>query len=104
MTHTLTFPALRADASQQAHRRRHGRGFWIVTFVFMVTMAFAAAPAPLYVLYQQRGGFSAFTITIIFAAYAAGVVASLFMAGHISDRFGRTLQDCCLPGSSAASA
>jgi MFS family permease len=55
----------------------------------MVTMAFAAAPAPLYVLYQQRSGFSAFTITIIFAAYAAGVVASLFLAGHISDRFGR---------------
>jgi len=55
----------------------------------MITMAFAAAPAPLYVLYQQRGGFSAFTITLIFAAYAAGVVASLFLAGHISDRFGR---------------
>jgi MFS family permease len=55
----------------------------------MITMAFAAAPAPLYVLYQQRGGFSAFTITVIFAAYAAGVVASLFLAGHISDRFGR---------------
>ncbi|MDQ4489234.1 MFS transporter [Sinomonas sp. ASV486] len=67
----------------------HGRGFWIVTFVFMITMAFAGAPAPLYVLYQQRDGFSAFTITLIFAAYALGVVISLFLAGHISDRFGR---------------
>jgi MFS family permease len=55
----------------------------------MITMASAAAPAPLYVLYQQREGFSAFTITIIFAAYALGVVVSLFLAGHISDRFGR---------------
>lgn len=52
-------------------------------------MAFAAAPAPLYVLYQQREGFSTFTITAIFAAYAAGVVVSLFLAGHISDSFGR---------------
>lgn len=55
----------------------------------MITMAFASAPAPLYVLYQQRDGFNAFTVTLIFAAYAAGVVVSLFLAGHISDRFGR---------------
>ncbi|WP_035743360.1 MFS transporter [Arthrobacter sp. MA-N2] len=89
MTHTLSSPSFRTDAPHRANRRRHRRGFWIVTFVFMITMAFAAAPAPLYVLYQQRGGFSAFMITIIFAAYAAGVVASLFLAGHISDRFGR---------------
>ncbi|MEV8144343.1 hypothetical protein [Specibacter sp. NPDC078709] len=47
----------------------------------MTSMAFAAAPAPLYVLYQQRSGFSAFTITVIFAVYAAGVVVSLFLAG-----------------------
>ena len=72
-----------------AHRRRHGIGFWIVAFVFMISMAFAAAPAPMYVLYQQRSGFSSFTITVIFAIYAAGVVVSLFLAGHISDRFGR---------------
>ncbi len=73
----------------RAHERRHARGFWIVAFVFTITMAFAAAPAPLYVLYQQRDGLSTFTITAIFAAYAAGVVVSLFLAGHVSDRFGR---------------
>ncbi|MDJ0312110.1 MFS transporter [Arthrobacter sp. H35-D1] len=89
MPQTSTMPALHANTQQQAHQRRHGRGFWIVTFVFMITMAFAAAPAPLYVLYQQRSGFSALTITFIFAAYAVGVVVSLFLAGHISDRFGR---------------
>ncbi|WP_427007835.1 MFS transporter [Pseudarthrobacter sp. H2] len=89
MINTSTAAAPAATAAKQAHERRHGRGFWIVTFVFMITMAFAAAPAPLYVLYQQREGFSAFTITVIFAAYAVGVVASLFLAGHISDRFGR---------------
>jgi MFS family permease len=68
---------------------RHGRGFWLVTLIFTITMAFAGAPAPLYVLYQQREGFSAFAVTIIFAAYALGVVVSLFTAGHISDKFGR---------------
>jgi predicted MFS family arabinose efflux permease len=78
-----------APASTEPHRRRHGRGFWAITAVFASTMAFAGAPAPLYVLYQQREGFSSFAITLIFAAYAAGVVASLFTAGHLSDRFGR---------------
>jgi MFS family permease len=52
-------------------------------------MAFSAAPAPLYVLYQQRDGFGPFTITLIFAAYAIGVVTSLFLAGHVSDWAGR---------------
>jgi MFS family permease len=89
MVTTSTPIAPPATAVNRAYKRRHARGFWIVTFVFTITMAFAAAPAPLYVLYQQRDGLSTFTITTIFAAYATGVVVSLFLAGHISDRFGR---------------
>jgi MFS family permease len=52
-------------------------------------MAFSALPTPLYVLYQARDHFSTFLITVIFAAYAVGVVASLFLAGHLSDWAGR---------------
>ena len=89
MVNSSTSVASPAAAVDLAHVRRHARGFWIVAFVFTITMAFAAAPAPLYVLYQQREGFSTVTITGIFAVYAAGVVVSLFLAGHISDRFGR---------------
>src|SRR3981081_3380785 len=70
-------------------RIAHGGGFWLVTYAFAVTMAFSSAPAPLYVLYQQRDGFGPFTVTLVFAAYAIGVVASLFLAGHISDWVGR---------------
>lgn len=89
-TSSALSPVLAEPAhATRSHRRRHGIGFWIVAFVFMISMAFAAAPAPLYVLYQQRSGFSAFTITVIFAVYAAGVVVSLFLAGHVSDRLGR---------------
>ncbi|WP_225853515.1 MFS transporter [Micromonospora sp. AMSO31t] len=73
----------------ESGRISHGGGFWLVTYAFAVTMAFSGAPAPLYVLYQQRDGFGAFTVTLIFAAYAIGVVASLFLAGHISDWVGR---------------
>lgn len=68
---------------------RAGAGFWIVAYGFCVTMAFAAVPAPLYVLYQARDGFGAILVTVIFAAYAVGVVASLLLAGHTSDWLGR---------------
>jgi MFS family permease len=69
--------------------RRHNTAFWIVGYTFAVTMAFSALPTPLYVLYQARDHFSTFMITVIFAAYAVGVVASLFLAGHLSDWVGR---------------
>jgi MFS family permease len=69
--------------------RHHGLGFWAVGYSFLVVMAFSAIPTPLYVLYQARDGFSTFMITVIFAAYAVGVVISLFFAGHSSDWLGR---------------
>src|SRR5260370_602805 len=53
-------------------RRSHGRGFWVVGYVFAVTMAFSTIPAPLYVLYQARDHFGALLVTVIFAAYAVG--------------------------------
>jgi MFS family permease len=63
--------------------------FWIVAFTFAVSMAFTTVPTPLYVLYQRRDGFSSFVVTLIYAAYAVGVIASLFLAGHVSDWLGR---------------
>ncbi|MBV9794404.1 MAG: MFS transporter [Actinobacteria bacterium] len=69
--------------------RRHRAGFWLVAYAFAVTMAFSAVPTPLYVLYQARDGFGAFTLTLIFAVYAVGVSLSLLLAGHLSDWAGR---------------
>ena len=57
--------------------------------MFAVTTAFTTLPAPLYVLYQARDHFGSALVTVIFAAYAAGVVASLLTAGHVSDWLGR---------------
>jgi len=68
---------------------RTGGGFWVVATAFLVAMAFSTVPTPLYVLYQQRDHFSSFVVTILFAAYAVGVVFSLFLAGHVSDWVGR---------------
>lgn len=68
---------------------RHGAAFWLVAVVFLTVMAYSTVPTPLYPLYQQRDGFDVSTITVIFAAYAVGVVFSLFFVGHISDWAGR---------------
>jgi len=93
---TLTRPlAGRAGGYQPAGPARpagstgHRAGFWLVGLVFLLTMAFSAVPAPLYVLYAARDGFGPLMVTVIFAAYAAGVIASLFLAGHLSDWLGR---------------
>ncbi|MEV4603597.1 MFS transporter, partial [Amycolatopsis sp. NPDC049253] len=58
---------------------------WPVTAVFVLSNA----PTPLYVLWQHRLGFSAGTLTVIFAAYIAGLLAALLVAGRASDRIGR---------------
>ena len=89
----MTSPRLREDgphgAGPSGAGRAYRRGFWLVGFVFLVTMAFSAVPAPLYVLYAARDHFGPLMITVIFAAYAVGVIASLFLAGHLSDWLGR---------------
>lgn len=70
-------------------RLRHGTGFWVVAAAFLAVMAFSTIPTPLYALYQQRDGFPTWVITVVFAAYAVGVIASLFLIGHLSDWAGR---------------
>ena len=52
-------------------------------------MAFTTAPTPLWSLFAQHDRFSSLTITIVFAAYAVAVALSLFLAGHLSDWYGR---------------
>ncbi|WP_345942762.1 MFS transporter [Streptomyces sp. SID486] len=64
-------------------------GFGVVAVAFTVAVAFSTVPTPLYPLYERRDGFGAFTVTVVFAVYAVGVVAGLVFAGHLSDRAGR---------------
>lgn len=86
---TSTAPATTPAAPVAPSRSRHGRGFWLVAFAFLVAMAFSTVPAPLYPIYQARDGFSTFMITVVFATYAVGVATTLVLAGHISDWTGR---------------
>jgi MFS family permease len=73
-----------------AARARHGRvAFWLLTFAFTATMLGTTLPTPLYVIYQARWHFSAAMVTVIFAVYAATVLATLLLAGRSSDQAGR---------------
>lgn len=69
-------------------RGHYGFGLWAVAFTFMALVAFTTVPSPLYGIYRARDGFSAFMLTVIFAAYAVAVIASLLLISHLSDWFG----------------
>jgi MFS transporter len=60
-----------------------------VAFAFLIVMAFATLPSPLYGLYRERDDLSAFTITIVYAIWAAGTIAALIAVPGISRRIGR---------------
>jgi MFS family permease len=76
-------------ASPSSSFRTGGLWFWTVAIAFTVVMAFTTAPTPLWSVFAQRDRFSSLTITIVFAAYAVAVALSLFLAGHLSDWYGR---------------
>ena len=52
-------------------------------YAFAITMVGTTLPTPLYSLYQRKFGFSELMITVIFAVYAAGVIASIEAAEAI---------------------
>ena len=89
--------ALRMNSTHKAHLTApKGLAFWLVAAAFLVTMLGTTLPTPLYVIYQQKLGFSALMITVIFAVYALGVLAALLLFGRASDAVGRRL--VLLPG------
>jgi len=79
----------RDPARETWHRRHHSAAFWVVAAAFCLNLAFSAVPTPLYAIYQQRDHFSTLMITVVYAVYAVGVIASLFLGGHVSDWVGR---------------
>ncbi|MFJ6653060.1 MFS transporter [Microbacterium sp. NPDC091313] len=86
---TTSLVPTRTPAASRAGRLSHRTGFWVTAATFLVLMAFNTVPTPLYAIYQERDGFPTFLITVIFAAYSVGVMLSLYLAGHLSDRIGR---------------
>jgi predicted MFS family arabinose efflux permease len=60
-----------------------------VAFAFLIVMAVATLPSPLYGLYRTRDHLSALTITVVFAIFAAGTIATLQRDSSITARIGR---------------
>lgn len=80
-----------------SHPSRGRRGGLIATACALaVVMLGTTLPTPLYGLYRERFGFSELIITVIFATYAAGVIAALLLFGRLSDQIGR--RRVLLPG------
>lgn len=77
--------------SKQNERVRLGRApaFWLLAVTLAAFLFASSAPSPLYVVYQQKWGFSAIVLTAVFATYALGLLAALLVAGSVSDHLGR---------------
>jgi MFS family permease len=82
-------PDVDTHAVRSAPRRQLGSGFWAVAFAFLIVMAFATLPSPLYGLYRTRDHLSAFMITVVFAIFAGGTIITLLGERFIAARFGR---------------
>jgi MFS family permease len=64
-------------------------GFWVLAATTVTFFAASSVPTPLYLVYQARWHFSAITLTLIFASYAAALLLTLLTAGGLSDFLGR---------------
>jgi MFS family permease len=72
-----------------AETRRRWSGFWVVAFAFLVVMAFATLPSPLYGLYRIRDDLSAFMVTVVYAIFVGGTIVALMSVPVVAARAGR---------------
>jgi MFS family permease len=63
--------------------------FAAVAAVIAVALYASATPSALYGLYEARWHFSTPVLTLVYGAYAVGVLASLLLIGGLSDQVGR---------------
>ncbi|MEU5842573.1 MFS transporter [Rhodococcus sp. NPDC047139] len=64
-------------------------GFVVAGLGAFTLTASSSAPSPLYPVYQQMWGFSAATLTVVFAVYVLALLAALVTVGSLSDHVGR---------------
>ncbi|HEX3932861.1 MAG TPA: MFS transporter [Nocardioides sp.] len=81
---------LNAGASDSKKAAPHETsGFWAVAYAFLIVMAVATLPSPLYGLYRIRDDLSPFTITVVYALFAAGTILTLVRVPWIASQVGR---------------
>ncbi|KFD19119.1 MFS transporter [Tatumella ptyseos] len=70
-------------------QRTHTGGFFILLFLAMALMSAllnSTAPTPLYPFYQHQLRLTSLSLTIIYGAYAAGVLISLLCIGNMTNK------------------
>src|SRR2546422_7010856 len=84
-------PGLRAVASRDPGRRTlpPRAAYGLAASVIGLGLFASVTPSPLYHTYSVLWHFSPLTLTLIYATYAFGVLASLLLAGGVSDDVGR---------------
>lgn len=78
------------DSSRSVGRMLSGRmAYAVVVGVVGLGLFASVTPSPLYQIYAGAWHFSALTLTLVYSTYALGVLATLLLAGSISDQVGR---------------
>ena len=79
-------------AAPAALRRRPlspSLAYALVASVVGLALFASVTPSPLYGIYRELWGFSPLVLTLVYGTYAFGVLASLILAGRLSDEVGR---------------
>jgi MFS family permease len=82
-------PAMQAAGEPSRRAAPPRAAFWLVAGVFCLLFVGAGAPTPLYGIYRAQLGFSAITLTAVFATYALVLLLTLLVFGSVSDYLGR---------------
>jgi MFS family permease len=78
--------------SKSAGSRRTLTPRWayvLVAAVIGLALFASGTPSPLYGSYRSLWGLSPFVLTLVYATYAFGVLATLLLTGPVSDQVGR---------------
>src|SRR5580704_5659205 len=78
----------RAERTRRPEQARLA-AFWLEAAVLVLFLVASAAPTPLYRVYQARWGFSATTLTAVFAVYVLFLLMTVLIFGSLSDHVGR---------------
>lgn len=82
-------PAGTGSAPLASTRRESPAGLLVYALTLLVLVASGAAPSPLYPVYQEEWALPPVVLTVVFAVYVAGLLATLLTAGRLSDHIGR---------------
>src|ERR1700722_5557090 len=83
------WPGMPAAAEHSRRTTPSRAAFWLVAGVLCLLFFGAAAPTPLYGIFQDQLRFSAITLTAVFAIYALVLLLTLLVFGSVSDYLGR---------------